>query len=72
MSPVVKNEIITSAEKSFLALFGATVTLSDISTIVTILVGLATFAFVTIQGVFLLRKWWLLERSNRPPKWGGD
>lgn len=69
MQTTPKAEVAHAAEKTALAILGTTITLADVATIVTILVGLATFIFVTLQGIFLLRKWWLLEKSRRSPKW---
>lgn len=51
------------------ALFGAGVTLAQISTVVTIFVGLATLIYMLVQTVVLLRKWWLLEKARKVPTW---
>lgn len=67
----MKVEATQQGEKALLAVAGAATTwgLSDISTLMAIFAGGATGLYVIVQLAFLLRKWWLLEKYSKPPKW---
>ena len=67
----VKNEIAKQAPKAVIAVVGATATLGlqEVSSILGICVAVATLCYVTVQLLFLLRRWWLLEKSEKPPSW---
>lgn len=69
--PAVKNEIAEQAPKAVIAVVGATATLGlqEVSLILGICVAVATLCYVTVQLLFLLRRWWLLEKSEKPPSW---
>ena len=64
-----KSDIVVDIARLVPALFGAGVTLAQISTVVTIFVGLATLIYMLVQTVILLRKWWLLEKARKVPTW---
>lgn len=64
-----KSDMIVDIVRLVPALFGAGVTLAQISTVVTIFVGLATLIYMLVQTVVLLRKWWLLEKARKVPTW---
>ena len=67
----VKTDIAEQAPKTVLAVTGvvATLGLQDISLILGICVAAATLCYVTVQLLFLLRKWWLLEKAEKLPSW---
>lgn len=67
----MKVEATQQGEKALLAVAGAATTwgLSDVSTLMAIFAGGATTVYVIAQLAFLLRKWWLLEKRAKPPKW---
>ena len=60
----MKHEAMTQAAKAGPAVIGAGITLSDISTMVTIGVGLATLLYVLAQLGYLIWKW---RRQMRDP-----
>lgn len=64
----MKQETLDLAQKGTLAVVGtaASWTLHEISALVAIIVGGATFVFIIVQLAFLLRKWYRLEKTN----WG--
>ena len=64
-----KSGMVVDIARLVPALFGAGVTLAQISTVVTIFVGLATLIYMLVQTVVLLRKWWLLEKARKVPTW---
>lgn len=64
-----KSDMVVDIARLVPALFGAGVTLAQISTVVTIFVGLATLIYMLVQTVVLLRKWWLLEKARKVPTW---
>lgn len=64
-----KSDMVVDIARLVPALFGAGVTLAQISTVVTIFVGLATLIYMLVQTVILLRKWWLLEKARKVPTW---
>lgn len=64
-----KSDMVVDIARLVPALFGAGVTLAQISTVVTIFVGLATLIYMQVQTVILLRKWWLLEKARKVPTW---
>ena len=59
----MKHETKQAIENAVLAVTGtvSTVMLQNISLFVSILVGLATLSFISVQFFFLIRKWYLLE-----------
>ena len=65
----VKSDMAIDIARLVPALFGAGVTLAQISTVITIFVGLATLIYMLVQTVVLLRKWWLLEKARKAPTW---
>ena len=65
----VKSDMAVDIARLVPALFGAGVTLAQISAVVTIFVGLATLIYMLVQTVILLRKWWLLEKARKVPTW---
>lgn len=69
--PAVKNDIAEQAPKAVIAVVGATATLGlqEVSLILGICVAVATLCYVTVQLLFLLRRWWLLEKAEKPPSW---
>jgi len=63
---MIKPDVKEAAEKSVLAVAGAGATWSfhEINAWVTLCVGLVTFIYITVQLVFLLRKWRMLEKHD--------
>ena len=62
----MKPDIKEAAEKSVVAVAGATATWTfhEVNQWVTLLVGAITFVYISVQLVFLLRKWRMLEKYD--------
>ena len=62
----MKHDTKQAVENAVLAITGtvSTVALQNVSLFVSILVGLATLSFVSVQFFFLIRKWYLLEHND--------
>lgn len=66
-----KTELTVQGTKALIALSGTGVSfwLQQISLVISILVGVATMAYVVVQLAFLVRRWYLLEKSAKLPTW---
>ena len=66
-----KTELTVQGTKALIALSGtgASYWLQHVSVLISILVGIATAAYVVVQLAFLVRRWYLLEKSAKPPSW---
>ena len=66
-----KTELTVQGTKALIALSGtgASFWLQHISLVVSLIVGLATAAYVIVQLAFLVRRWYLLEKGSKPPSW---
>lgn len=62
----MKQETVDFAQKGTLAVVGtgASWSLHEVSALVAIIVGGATFVFVMVQLAFLIRKWYHLEKTT--------
>lgn len=66
-----KTELTVQGTKALIALSGtgASFWLQHVSVLISILVGVATAAYVVVQLAFLVRRWYLLEKNAKPPSW---
>lgn len=66
-----KTELTTQGTKALIALSGpgASFWLQHASLFTSILVGIATAAYVVVQLAFLIRRWYLLEKNAKLPTW---
>ncbi len=62
----MKQETADNVTRGAVAIVGAGTTwsLQHISTVVAICVGVATLCYVIVQAAFLIRKWYILEKTN--------
>ena len=65
------EQLMQSAKTSIVAISGTGVTwwLQDVSLLTSATVGVVTVFYILAQLFFLLRKWYLLEKSAKKPEW---
>lgn len=63
-STITTHEVVEQVAKAAPAIAGAWWTTATPDTVVAVIVGVCTSVYVIAQFLFLMRKWWILERRG--------